>query len=637
MILTLKQATLENFKGIAKQVIDFGKITNIFGANEAGKSRVYNAYLWNLTGKDSRNRADYEIKTRVTPANKHLYPDMEIGEIVHKLEYSVALAFDHDGTALELRRALEEKWIKSRNEFKANTTKYQVNGLDGLKKVYDKKVNDIIPENLFRILTDTKFFSSDDFGWESRRKILTEMAGQDNETSLDGYGLVKDILQGMSTEDRRKTLKSAIKKLKEQREEIPVAIKENHIKIKDYGDREEIQSAIRGAEGKRDDIRAEIERIKSDSGVNELRQKIEEVKTERLKRANEFESGKARSLTPVNDEIGKLNSQRTELENQIEGIKAKNSHLESEVEKGKSDLKKMQSEYLSIKKIPETVDNACPTCGQDLPPESIGSAIDQLRLDKSNRLERNKKDGEALVEKIKLDQSLIASNADNVKGLQAKIQEIQKSIDDLGKEKVEIENRFLDLSGFDKKIAGYQERIDAGGETDTTTLESTVTKLQAEIDNLKETLLNISKNQEYRDRIKELEDQEKTLSQSQADLEKQLSKIQAFIFNKTKIVEEKVNGLFKVARFSMFKLLQNGETEEICETLKDGVPYNSLNSAGQMQVGIDIIDALQKFYDVRLPTWIDNREGVTEIPETDLQIINLIVSPEDTELRIETD
>jgi DNA repair exonuclease SbcCD ATPase subunit len=635
LILTLKQATLENFKGIAKQVIGFGKITNIFGANEAGKSRIYNAYLWNLQGKDSRNRADYEIKTRVTPANKNLYPDMEIGEIVHKLEYSVALAFDHDGTKLELKRALEEKWIKSRNEFKANTTKYQVNGLEGLKKVYDKKVNDIIPENLFRILTDTKFFNSDDFGWESRRKILTEMAGQDDETTLDGYDLIKDILQGMSTEDRRKTLKSTIKKLKEQREEIPVAIKENQIKIKDYGSQDEIEAAIRGAEGKRDDIKLEIERIKADSGVNELKQKIEEVKTERLTRSNEFETGKDEKLKPVNDKIAELINEETSLKIKIDDLKTKSKTLQNSVDFDKGNLKNLQSKYVSIKNLPETVDEICPTCGQDLPPENIGSAIDQLKLEKSNQLEQNKKEGEALVKKIKSDQSLIESNTEAINGLFVKLQEIRAAFESLGKEKGEIESNSADYGDLDTKIQEYQKQIDAGGETDTSPLEKSVSELQTQIDSLKETLLNISKNQEYRDRIKELEDQEKTLSQSQADLEKQLSKIQAFIFNKTKIVEEKVNGLFKVARFSMFKLLQNGETEEICETLKDGIPYNSLNSAGQMQVGIDIIDALQKFYDVRLPTWIDNREGVTEIPETDLQIINLIVSPEDTELRVE--
>jgi DNA repair exonuclease SbcCD ATPase subunit len=637
LILTLKQATLENFKGIAKQVIDFGKITNIFGENEAGKSRIYNAYLWNLTGKDSRNRADYEIKTRVTPANKHLYPDMEIGEIVHKLEYSVALAFDHDGTKLELKRALEEKWIKSRNEFKANTTKYQVNGLEGLKKVYDKKVNDIIPENLFRILTDTKFFNSDDFGWESRRKILTEMAGQDDETTLDGYDLVKDILEGMSTEDRRKTLKSAIKKLKEQREEIPVAIKENQIKIKDYGSQEEIEAAIRGAEGKRDDIKLEIERIKADSGVNELKQQVEEAKTERLQRSNEFEQDRTERKQPFADKVNQAKEKKTSLENEIEVLNGKISRLQSVIETGKSDLKKLQSEYKVMFNFIPVVDETCPTCLQSIPPEQITEAKARLNRVNSETLESNKAEGEALVGKIKSEQQKLQEYKRLSDGKQDELKGLQSIIDENLKEHDRIFSETVDLSDLDTKIQEYQKRIDAGGKTDTSPLEKSVSELQSQIDNLKETILNISKNQEYRDRIKELEDQEKTLSQSQADLEKQLSKIQAFIFNKTKIVEEKVNGLFKVARFSMFKLLQNGETEEICETLKDGIPYNSLNSAGQMQVGVDIIDALQKFYDVRLPTWIDNREGVTEIPETDLQIINLIVSPEDTELRIETE
>jgi hypothetical protein len=86
----------------------------------------------------------------------------------------------------------------------------------------------------------------------------------------------------------------------------------------------------------------------------------------------------------------------------------------------------------------------------------------------------------------------------------------------------------------------------------------------------------------------------------------------------------------------MFNILVNGGVEECCEAMVNGVPFGTnLNSGAKMNAGVDIINALCSYYQVKAPIFIDNRESVTKLISTDSQIISLVVSEEDKTLRIE--
>ena len=65
---------------------------------------------------------------------------------------------------------------------------------------------------------------------------------------------------------------------------------------------------------------------------------------------------------------------------------------------------------------------------------------------------------------------------------------------------------------------------------------------------------------------------------------------------------------------------------ETCIPLIGGVAYGSANTAAQVNAGLDIINALSRFYGVSAPIFIDNRESVNEIIPTQSQIINLVVT-----------
>jgi hypothetical protein len=58
----------------------------------------------------------------------------------------------------------------------------------------------------------------------------------------------------------------------------------------------------------------------------------------------------------------------------------------------------------------------------------------------------------------------------------------------------------------------------------------------------------------------------------------------------------------------------------------DGVPYRSVNTAGQIQASLDIINTIQHHYGIFAPVFIDNAESITEIPVMQCQTVELIVS-----------
>ena len=69
----------------------------------------------------------------------------------------------------------------------------------------------------------------------------------------------------------------------------------------------------------------------------------------------------------------------------------------------------------------------------------------------------------------------------------------------------------------------------------------------------------------------------------------------------------------------------------------DGVPYRSLNNAARINAGIDVINALTKFYKVNAPVFIDNAEAVTKFIDCKSQTIKLIVDETCKELCVDVE
>lgn len=161
--IKLKSLALVNFKGVRSFEVAFDSdVVSIQGGNATGKTTLYDAYLWLLFGKDSAGRGDgnggFNVKTLGTD-----------GKPIYRLEHSVTGVFEIDGREIKLQRCLVEKWSKkngSNEESMNDEQQYFINDVRcGTKKEYQAEISEIIPENVFRMITNPHYFprlSADD-------------------------------------------------------------------------------------------------------------------------------------------------------------------------------------------------------------------------------------------------------------------------------------------------------------------------------------------------------------------------------------------------------------------------------------------------------------------------------------------
>ena len=145
----------------------------------------------------------------------------------------------------------------------------------------------------------------------------------------------------------------------------------------------------------------------------------------------------------------------------------------------------------------------------------------------------------------------------------------------------------------------------------------------------KESLLEYSKK-----RVEELREDAKNAAECLEAIEKMLFLMDEYSRYKTRFVEESINGLFRIARFRLFREQANGGVEDRCDVVYDGIPYISVNNGMKINLGIDIINTLGVAYGVRVPLFVDNAESVTKLEACGSQIIRLVVSENDKELRV---
>ena len=118
--------------------------------------------------------------------------------------------------------------------------------------------------------------------------------------------------------------------------------------------------------------------------------------------------------------------------------------------------------------------------------------------------------------------------------------------------------------------------------------------------------------------------------------EQTLYLIEQFQRARTGALEESINSQFSLVRWKMFDNQINGGLTETCVCTVNGVPYSDLNNAARVQAGLDIIATMAEHFAFHPVVWVDNRESIVRLPEMQQQVISLVVSEADKELRVET-
>lgn len=629
MKLKIKKLILENFKRFIKEEIEFQNITNIYAINEAGKTTILDAFRWLFFGKHSKGKTDLDIKTKCTKYTQSYFPKNKIGDVIHNLKHSVTAIIDIDGREIELKKVFSESWgvtakIKKKH-LKTHTTKHWFDGRSMPEKDYKEEISNIVDEKIFRMLTEPEYFPSI-IHWSERRSILKEMSGNIKRTDINGYESIKTMIQNCTAEQKIKALKDELKLIKDERDNIPVQIKECQgfvIEIQDYTG-PEYSDLIQ----KKLDTQDKINFLKSKSGQN---QKLAEIQVKITQFVNNFNIDKARKIGGISEQVRKLNSDLLSIENLI-------SDYEDDLENSKSILENKENE---IKMVFNDWEKATTSKPDFRPCSNCGFIEDEVNIrnnfniEKSKNIEQIEKKGNVLRELIDNLKEKIKTLPDTIQSEQFQVNEIKEKIKILKNQYKDIENTKPDLSELEARKAEIAKNIQEKKPVDTSDLENQIIKIDNQISSINQINLDIKKNKEYQDRISDLENLETELSQKIADLEKRINLLLDFINSEIELVEKSVNDLFEFTTFKMFHQNISDGVREICEAVNDGILYPSVNNAGRIQSGIDIIKQLQRHYNIELPVFIDNRESVTNIPQADCQIVSFYVSSSNKKLRIE--
>ncbi|EAD4096372.1 DUF2813 domain-containing protein [Listeria monocytogenes] len=641
--IKLLKLRLENFKGIKELEIDFQDNTSIYGANASGKTTILDAFTWLLFDKDSTNKKDFAIKTLDTEGN-----------VIHKLNHVVTAILDIDGEQIELSKKYMEKWTKSKGkleqELTSHTTEYYIDEIKKKANEYKSFISELLDEELFKLITNPLYFN-EQFDWKKRRAMLIKIAGDVTDAEvMSADNSLKDLstfLGKHSIEDKLIQINEQRKNLRKRLELIPELVNEATKAKQDTTglNPSDLSGEISVIEEQIQLIEQEKITLKNGGMQTELNKQkanieleLTKIKAKEQREVQELLMSKKEEIFTERDEI--LN-----VENEIAGITFLIQRKQGEIATKQQELTRLGKEWdvLQLEQFDEHR-KKCPTCNQDFPAEHLNSMMEKFNQEKAEKIKANESAGisnKASIDELEAD---IAELTLDIKNLEMESNTIQSKLEILEQQKLDLEQQLkqtknsIEYIEKQAELETIEEKLrdeKSSSITAVAEIQIKIDKLNAEASDLKADLAKFDSNQKQENRIQELEEEAAEKGAKYDELEMGLYLIERFNKAKCNLLEDKINSKFQYVSFKLFKTQINGGVEECCETIYNGVPYNSgLNNAARINGGLDIINALTEHVQVRATIFVDNRESVTELIHTESQLVSLIVSESDKNLRV---
>lgn len=639
--IRINRLTLENFKCHAYLNLEFGgQNVSVFGDNATGKTSVYDALTWLLFGKDSAGNGEKNIDIK---------PLDQGGNIIdHSAITSVEAEFLEDGEAVTFRRTYREVWSTKRGSsmetYDGNTSEYFVDGVPQKKYAYDARIKELVPEDIFRLLTSVSYFAAD-LKWQDRRNVLFNMAGTMTDREImardDRFQSLADSMGKLNLDDFRKKLTAERKGFLGVKDQTPTRLNECQKAVQDlsalnFG---AAKAAVAELEEKQNELAAQLVAVENDSAVEAKRLEIREARLELDKLESENRAFRA-SQASGGPDVGMLQRQITALERRKTSAQAMLHSTEKSISVHEDAINASRERWIAVNGETFT-GGTCPTCGQKLPFEQLKAATESFEKHKRQRLQEIERTAQSQTEAKAQAERRIQSIREEIEGYEAECRTLEEEIQK-AQASVAVP---VDMDGYTDRSRAIRERI---SELDKQLMEmqngtaAVRNELRGELDVVR---AQLGENQKivaqegmldyYRTRMEQIRSEARDAAAALEAIERMLFLMDEYTRFKTGFVEKSVNSLFRIAKFRLYREQANGGVEDRCDVVFDGVPYLGLNNGAKINVGIDIINALSRHYGVTVPLFVDNAEGVTRLEESGAQVIRLVVSEHDKELRLE--
>jgi hypothetical protein len=478
--------------------------------------------------------------------------------------------------------------------------------------------------------------------WEKQRKTLTDIAGElsDEEiiSSDEKLKKLKELLGTHSIVEQKKIVASKKRQVKKDIEGIPSRIDEAERAKPELINTpqpqlREIAEAYKLSLSK---AREAVVQAQNTDATVELALKKNELRSGLQVKKNNFDAGIQLKIGGLKKDYNDQLDKASQAGSFAKGLR---SDLHSAIESGtflQEERQELLNDYHKEKDIKfDENSTKCAMCGQPLPEDKVEEIKNNFNQKHSEKLAQILQQGKDIAEQLKDKQKQVdelrakSEKADaDVEGetmqasaLSHELEEQQAALPvfEESKEYKDVQQQIADI---EEQISGGQTSNDEAvqqAQTKVNDIETKLGKVQVELNKFVQI-------EAQNKRVKELTEEEGKLKRTFNELDQTDYLIDQFTRTKINLLEQKINDRFKIVSFKLFNLQKNGELDETCEALVDGVPYSDLNNAARINAGLDIINTLSAYYQVEAPIFIDNAESVNDILATNAQQISLVVT-----------
>lgn len=635
--VTLKRLTLENWR-TQNRTIDFSvDKTTVRGANGAGKSTIFDAFLWLLTGADAQNRTNYDLYDN----KKEFTVDNAIPAVVEGL-------FVVDGTEYVFKREAKQKWTRKRGsnvyeKAKSDDYTYYIDGLAVSTKVYNERIEALFADiDKLKLMLNVRHYQMLD--WRTLRKHFSDMVGIIGKNELKGdYSAIEPMISkyendstftGNAVEAVKAKLKQQINPLHEAMNDFDAEIKGMQSLLPSEDGIEEAKAAIADRRKRIEEIDREIvgmgdankpyieKRNAEIAAIADKKRSIELARQEWDARQNAPIAALRKKLNDLQSEncrIGNKNNaanqRKASIERQIDAAKQQYEYFDKERDRLKSEKEKTVATVFDDNR-------SCPTCGQTLPVEMVT----QIKKDFYETRDENVA---AIIERGKRVRAMRDEQTEIIAALKRELEGIvfHPLLDSTSIE-ADIESAKAMIQPFDDSVllAELKEmeiNLTVVPKLDTESLIDEKKKLNDEIQELQSV---VAKEKTRQDCLAKIVNKEAEAAQTGAELGRLEGLYDKCVEREREwasIVRDRANKHLHYCKVEMLEFNKSGELNDICSVTIDGVDVGVANTARQIAAGIDIAEAFQQNAELNMPLFIDNAEQICDcnIPSVENQTI----------------
>ena len=637
MNILLKSLDLVHFKCFNVLHLDFHEgVNNIYGENAAGKTSVYDALTWLLFNKDSAGGARPDIKPHHAPAGT--MPE-------------VTAILTVDGEPIKLRKVLREKWEKPRGSsierYAGDTRDYYIDDVPLAENEYKRRIAELIDERQFKLLTDV-WAVTKGMHWKDRRTLLAEICGLPEDKQLlaaaPQFTELNEKVGRRTVDEYKSVLMKQRKDMNANLNTLPVRVDECSRMVAEL---ESLDFAAAHSESdrlqaERERVQGELVKLTNNTLAAQARNELGALQNQLRELEAENNAHLASQRVPVEDKIDELRRALSERKQDVDRLQRTIDHEKQYIADGETRLNDYRARWREID-AEEFAETVCPTCHQPLPAEQVAEAREAFAAYQQQRKGTLLEDSKLVKQGIAAAQERLASAETALKTAKDEVQKVRIALDGYTPP-VEITPE--NLPDYDRRkgailtlIADADKRIDrmtGDTEQERRRLETALSAVTAEKLRHDAVLAKEQTLADTRRRIADLQAEQRTAAAEVEQMDRLIAMCEEFTRYRVQAITENVNSRFRLTRWRLFTEQVNGGLADCCEPMdSNGTAFEGTNNAMKINIGMDIIDTLSEFYGVRVPLFVDNAESVTHLQPIGSQVVRLMVSEADKELRIE--